>query len=130
MIKLKKNNFGVDFYDIRIEYTRSSKVQFINGVLTDCDERPSLGAFIRIFNRGRWFFAATTKVEILDTELKNLIQSSLEFPFGNAQFQVPPQQPCFKRLASDGFYKNTLSEKKELIENYNFKFRLNNSHSN
>lgn len=79
-----------------------------------------MGAFIRVFNRGRWYFLSTTKVDQLDTELADLIATSYKLPPGDEVFKSPKGSPPFERLIPQGkgFYGISLAHKMQLTKSY------------
>ena len=64
------------YCDVRLEETTKSAIHFRNGELHSCDVRPSLGAFVRVFNNGKWFYCSTTALERIAEALGDLIGQS------------------------------------------------------
>lgn len=68
--------FLCHFVDVRIERSQSSGFVFQDGQLTGAVERPVLGAFIRVYQNGTWFYASTTAVLDLTSEIEKLIKEA------------------------------------------------------
>lgn len=74
--KLDLKKFPCHFVDVRIERTQSSGFVFQNGELVGASERPVLGAFVRVHQNGAWFYASTTAVTELESEITKLIKQA------------------------------------------------------
>ena len=65
--------FPSGFYsDVRIEKVFRSLVRLETGRLEEVKEKEDTGAFIRLFDGRRWFYASTTDLSSIDNELADL----------------------------------------------------------
>ncbi len=117
---LDLKNLNVEFCDVRIEWNRSTSIRYIDGDLNACVERPSLGAFIRIFNKGRWNFLSTTHLQNLNNIIKQFAIDCRTKPQGPSVFKPPVEVNSFHGMCSveQDFYALSLSEKKSNLSSY------------
>ncbi|MDD4973950.1 MAG: TldD/PmbA family protein [Bacteriovorax sp.] len=117
-LDLKK--FNCHFVDVRIERTQSSHFMFQNGELTSAGEKPVLGAFIRLYQNGSWFYSSTTAVTELETEIKKLLVLANENKPKASSYIVPSNNGIHHLInkAEDAFSKIPLNEKVKLGESY------------
>lgn len=117
-LDLKK--FNCYFVDVRIERTQSSFVTFQNGELVGTGEKPVLGAFIRLYQNGFWYYSATTAILELEGEInKLLLQANGSKPRANT-FHLPPNNGIhhlMNKMEND-LSKIPLEEKVKLTETY------------
>ncbi|MFA6236192.1 MAG: TldD/PmbA family protein [Bacteriovorax sp.] len=118
--RLDLNSFKCHFLDVRIERTQSSHFIFQNGELIGTGEKPVLGAFIRLYQNGAWFYSSTTAVTNLESEITNLLgqaNSSKKMP---DTYMLPPNNGTHHLIkkAADSFAKISLDEKIKLGESY------------
>ena len=67
--------FPKGFYsDIRIEDTKQTDIALENGDVRQNRVRSSCGALIRLYDGSRWYYQATTQMEMIQTELDQLAQ--------------------------------------------------------
>ncbi|OFZ16190.1 MAG: hypothetical protein A2X86_13740 [Bdellovibrionales bacterium GWA2_49_15] len=86
---LDLKNINCHFIDVRIERTFESTFLFQNGELIEAIERPVVGAFVRLFHHGAWFYSSTTAVTELAGEIQQLIkQANLHKDLGNT-YELP-----------------------------------------
>jgi predicted Zn-dependent protease len=117
-LDLKK--FSCHFIDVRVERTQSSHFFFQNGELTSAGEKPVLGAFIRLYQNGSWFYSSTTAVTELETEIKKLlVLANANKPMANS-YIVPVNNGIHHLInkVEDAFSKISLNEKVKLGESY------------
>ncbi|MFH1724965.1 MAG: TldD/PmbA family protein [Elusimicrobiota bacterium] len=69
-------SFDCRYCDVRIEDTTTSLILYRNFELESCELKPSLGAFVRVFNNGKWFYCATTALDRLPEAIRDLIRQS------------------------------------------------------
>lgn len=62
------------YADVRTERRFSSMIAYKNGVLAENKERIVSGAFIRVFDGKRWFYASTESVDEIQKELDGLYE--------------------------------------------------------
>lgn len=60
------------YTDVRIEDVFETKLIYKNGDLSQQKERKDKGAFIRVFDGKRWYYAATTEIHKLQNEIDAL----------------------------------------------------------
>lgn len=121
---LKKIEISKDlceYWDVRIESISKSKISYEDFNLVDCSLKPSLGAFIRVYQNGMWFYSSTTRLDNLSEQIKELCHQSL-----NAKQEGEKVRP-YNQTASvdhiihfDGVRLDqvTLAAKKEVCESY------------
>ena len=117
-LDLKK--FKCHFLDVRIERSVASHFMFENGTLTSTGERPVLGAFIRLYQNGAWFYSATTAVLDLEKEISKLLDQANKSKSNPNSYLLPPNNGTHHLInKSDlAFSKILLSEKVKLGESY------------
>lgn len=74
--RLDLRAFECVYCDVRIEESAKTLITFRNFELQSCDLKPSLGAFVRVFNNGKWFYCSTTSLDKLPQTIKDLIRQS------------------------------------------------------
>ncbi len=76
---LNEVNIPVDtceYWDIRIEETTKCEIVYQDYELTSCSTKPSLGAFVRVFDNDMWFYSSTTDLNNLEKEILSLAKQS------------------------------------------------------
>jgi TldD protein len=68
------------FADVRIEDTDSTHLQYINGNIENFVSRKRKGAFLRVYDGEKWYYAATTDLENLQKELDKLYELGIPNP--------------------------------------------------
>lgn len=117
-LDLKK--FSCHFVDVRIERTQSSHFIYQNGELTSTGEKPVLGAFVRLYQNGSWFYSSTTAVTELESEIKKLLVQANSNKAKANSYTVPANNGIHHLInkAEDAFSKIALSEKVKLGDSY------------
>ncbi len=117
-LDLKK--FPCHFLDVRVERTQSSHFMFQNGELTGTGERPVLGAFIRLYQNGLWFYSSTTAVTNLESEIKKLLDEANRSKSAPNTYTVPANNGLHHMIAkaNDAFSKISLDQKVKMGEGY------------
>jgi len=65
--------FPEGFYaDVRIEHLYSTKIAYTFKDLDECKEKQYSAAFIRLFDGARWYYASTSDLESIQTEITAL----------------------------------------------------------
>ncbi|MGB7603870.1 MAG: TldD/PmbA family protein [Lutisporaceae bacterium] len=65
--------FSKKYYtDVRIEYVNETKIEFLNGSLESKKTKDYKGAFIRVFDGTRWYYSATTELDMIQSEIDML----------------------------------------------------------
>lgn len=118
--RLDFKKFDCHFLDVRIERTISSYCKFQNGVLTGAGEKPVLGAFIRLYQNGSWFYLSTTAVFDLDNEINKLLEEANAGEKKPNVFVIPPNNGIHHLInkKDHDFSKIPLSEKVKVSESY------------
>jgi len=60
------------YVDVRIEHTFSTEITYTMKDLDECKERQYSAAFIRLFDGGRWYYACTSDLEAIQSEVDAL----------------------------------------------------------
>lgn len=60
------------FCDVRVEGVRSTHVSYLKGELREMRERDTAGAFIRVYDGQRWYYASTTDLAGVQAEIDRL----------------------------------------------------------
>lgn len=60
------------FCDVRVEKVRSTHVSYLKGELREMRERDTAGAFIRVYDGKRWYYASTTDLAGVQGEIDRL----------------------------------------------------------
>ena len=118
--QLDLKNISCHFVDVRIERTQSSHFMFQNGELIGAGEKPVLGAFIRIYQNGSWFYLSTTAITDLESEIKKLLfQANNNVSKANS-YIVPPNNGIHHLInkSEHAFSKIPLEEKVKVGESY------------
>ena len=108
------------FVDVRIERTESSHFLFQNGELTGTGERPVMGAFIRLYQNGSWYYSSTTSVNALEAEIQKLLVLANNGKTLPNTYSVPANNGIHHLInkTENDFSKITLDKKVKLGESY------------
>lgn len=81
-----------DYWDVRVEDTFETSIDIIDGETVTATSSPSLGAFIRLRNKGFWLYESTIKLDGIADILKKLslqkVPRATQFKYG-AKKQKP-----------------------------------------
>jgi TldD protein len=119
--RLDLSKFNCDYCDVRVEDVRRTDIGYRNGELLSCDSKPSLGAFLRVYARGRWFYASSTALDSLEEQIKALCATAEGFPGGAAKDLFSAIKPYERGLLNYRGREHSalpLSKKRELCEAY------------
>ena len=108
------------FVDVRIEKTTSSSFMFLNGELNSTNVRPSVGAFIRLYQNGCWYYSSTTALNSLNSEIVKLLnQANAGIKMANS-YALPANNGVHKLInkTQNDFSKISLDKKVKLGESY------------
>lgn len=61
-----------EYWDIRVESTSKTNIKYEDYELLTCANNPSLGAFIRVYQKGMWFYCSTTDLNDLGQQIAEL----------------------------------------------------------
>lgn len=109
------------FYaDVRLEDEATTLLGFKNGALDEFAPTASQGAFLRVYNNGKWFYKSTTDLNAILSGLEELIQQSQNFK-GECQdifSKVPKTHENFLQVGANDPRKISLEEKRAVAESY------------
>lgn len=111
-----------DYCDVRLENVRKTEMVYRNGELLSCDLKPSLGAFLRVYARGKWFYASITELDGIQARLQALAEEAPLFsPHGTAKdlfSRIQPYQNELIRYAGRQVADVSTQAKRQLCEAY------------
>ncbi len=111
-----------EYWDIRIEETIKTEIIYQDYELTSCSNKPSLGAFVRVFDNGMWFYSSTTDLNNLEREIESLAKQSKSLKRDSENLLKPYNQiPSTDRIIkSEGsrLDKVSIETKKSTCEAY------------
>ncbi|MGE3062808.1 MAG: TldD/PmbA family protein [bacterium] len=67
---------AVDYFDVRVELSSLTSIAMSNHETTNAIEETNIGAFIRVYNNGRWFYKSLSSVENIQGEVDSLCRIS------------------------------------------------------
>lgn len=109
------------YTDVRIEDVFETKLVYKNDALTQQKERKDKGAFIRVFDGHRWYYASTTEINQVQEQINAL--SKLATP--NDSIHEDPIVKNFEVHSKDSLLydeanieKIPVNEKKEVVESF------------
>lgn len=108
------------YADLRLEEEAVTELGFKNGKLEQFSPKESLGAFLRVYNRGKWFYKAITDFKLIEAGFAELIAQSKNFSGECSDLfsAVPPGHEEFLRFADRDPRRVSLREKRALAEAY------------
>jgi TldD protein len=119
---LDLDSIPCDYCDVRIEAQRKTEISYRNGELLNCDLKPSLGAFLRVYARGKWFYASVTELGAIQAQLLALAAQVARFsPEGvskDLSSRVQPYSQEIIRYAQDSVADINAQAKRQLCEAY------------
>jgi TldD protein len=120
--KLDLTGLSCPYADCRIEWEAQTLVGGKNGERDSFTPVSTLGAFLRVYNRGQWFTRATTDLGSLREQLELLARDSLEGGGKESDGDLFHHQPKGE-FSSLRFWEGAapriaLAEKVALLENY------------
>ena len=77
---IELNQLGCDHADIRVEETYETLISALDGEIISNDKRPSLGAFLRVYQNGWWLYESTTKLDSISEIFQSLIDQANSLP--------------------------------------------------
>lgn len=84
-----------EYWDVRIEQTTKTEITYQDFELISCSKKPSLGAFIRVYDNGMWFYASTTDLHNLSGEIMTLSKQSKALKRRNETSLKPYNQESY-----------------------------------
>lgn len=118
--KLKNLNLSsakCDYIDVRIDERISTMISIRNHEPENCIEQTELGAFIRIYNGGRWFYTSLTDLDKLENGIRSLIELSQTHNGKSMPFYSALKPADMSSISYDNTG-HSIKEKKELLEHY------------
>lgn len=108
-----------EYWDVRIEDVCESRVIVKDHELNTAVEHKSLGAFLRLRKNGNWTYSATTNLENIISDLKDLCKSP-SFGRSTAWKDLPPSfgKVDLIQYAQNNFMKVSLATKVKLTLRY------------
>ncbi len=117
---LNLTEFDCKYVDVRIEENQTTTIMYRNFIYESALETPSLGALIRVYNYGKWFFAASTELTKIEDIINELIKQSAIFAGGENPPRPSRETQSFhaREFESEACTRFTLLEKKEWLERF------------
>lgn len=109
------------YVDVRIEETFDTKISFKKDVLEEQKVRNNKGAFIRVFDGARWYYASTTDLKGIQEQIDALAQMATanpdidEHPIVKA-FEV--HQETLLQYEEQSVTNISIQQKQELLEDF------------
>lgn len=116
---LSKKLKELDCYyaDVRVEDRYRTLFSYKNFEVQNGIELSDQGAFIRVFNNGRWFYASNTDLAQIESELDRLVALSKKTKGDFKPFSRPrPKRNTLLRYQTRNARSYKIAEKKRLIE--------------
>lgn len=111
-----------EYWDIRIESTTKTEIKYEEFELVGCQKKPSLGAFIRVYEKGMWFYASTTELRNLSKQVIDLAQQAKLTKLSNngdlKPYNQAPSEDRIIRCEANRLDKIEIKDKKNVCENY------------
>lgn len=127
-IKNLLNSIEVDrslceYWDVRVEDVNKTEITYEDFNLVACSIKPSLGAFIRVYIEGFWYYSATTDLASLSRQIVDLCALAKNFHIENANKQIQPYntgsyQADKIQFSATRVDKVPVKLKKEICESY------------
>lgn len=115
--------FPAGFYgDVRIEDVAESSIQVTLGEVEEMKERSYRAAFVRVYDGSMWYYASTTDIEAIQSEIDRLTTLGTPSPSIDedpivARFEVNSGDHCTFTGAAD-ISSVTMGEKQGLLASY------------
>jgi TldD protein len=109
------------YVDVRIEETFETKISFKKMILQEQKVRRNKGAFVRVYDGNRWYYASTTDVEAVQDQIDTLAKMAKPNPEINnhpivRQFEVHKDNLIQYKHSS--ITEVPIAEKKAMLERY------------
>jgi len=115
-----KNIGKADYVEIRLEKKESTSIRFQGKKLEKIDCSQQMGGNVRALVKGGWSFITFNQYDKLEKKVEQAINvAALVGETKSELAEVPPIIEEIKRELDKDFRTVSLSEKKQLIENYN-----------
>ena len=110
-----------EYWDVRIEETTKTEIIYLDYELTSCSVKPSLGAFIRVYDNGMWFYSSTTDLKNIAQDIQSLVKQSKSLQREVSQKLSPynstPSTDRILRSETTRLDKVSIDAKKAVCEN-------------
>lgn len=111
-----------EYWDIRIESTTKTEIKYEEYELVACQKKPSLGAFIRVYEQGMWFYASTTELGNLSKQVVDLAREARLTNLTNEgelrPYNQVSSQDRLLKCEENRLDKVLMSDKKNVCESY------------
>jgi TldD protein len=117
---LKLDTLKCFYADIRLEEESGTRLGFKNGELEEFAPLSVEGAFLRVYNHGKWFYKAITNLQEIQSSFVELIDQSQAF-IGKCEdifSEIPKRHDEILRFEKVDPRKVTLTEKRKACESY------------
>ncbi len=109
------------YVDVRIEETFETKISFKKMILQEQKVRNNKGAFVRVYDGNRWYYASTTDVDAVQEQIDTLAKMAKPNPEINnhpivRQFEVHKDQLI--QYKHNSITDVPIAEKKAMLERY------------
>lgn len=118
--KLDLSKLDCFYADIRLEEEAGTEIGFKNGQLDSFAPSEALGAFLSVYNNGKWFYRSLTDLDQIESGFEALIQQSRAYRGVCKELfaAVPKEEERILRFASRDPRAVSLEAKRELCESY------------
>ena len=118
--ELDFKTYSCVFSDIRIETTTTSTVRLKDGDIVQANSNPTAGYFIRVYNKGQWFYQSSTDFTKIDQNIRRLIELSQDYPEVKSNYSGPIFNGTHQliKYENDRFDKITMDEKISIVKKY------------
>ena len=109
------------YCDVRIETVKRSLLSFEMGKLEEIKEKDDTGAFIRVFDGNRWYYASTTNIDNIQQEIDQLAKLTtpnekiLENPIIE---KIQVNKGIYYSYKNNEVESISLKDKRELLDSY------------
>lgn len=113
-------SFSCVFADVRIETTTSSVVRLKDGDIVQANSNPTSGYFIRVYNKGQWFYQSSTDFSKIELNIRRLVELSSEFENVKTNYTGPKYNGIHHliKYENDRFDKVSMDEKITIVKKY------------
>ena len=120
MKSLDLSQFDCEYVDVRIEQTHKTEISYQDFQLIGCNSNPSLGAFVRVFEKGGWYFLSTTNIAQLEKGISELVEKAkrglIPARENNKPYNQQPAEHTLIKFADKDVSKVSVEEKLKLVE--------------
>lgn len=112
--------YACTFADVRIESSVTSAVRLKNGDIVQANSNPTSGYFIRVYNKGQWFYQSSTDFNTIDKNIRRLIELSHGYDDVKSNYTGPSYNGIHQliKYENNRFDKITMDEKISVVRKY------------